>query len=199
MYSLHCASNGAPTVNVPAPGCKSSATAPPRVARYRASLQSTAREPSSWHRRPSVRAMTLSPSRMREIATACRMHPMMSMSYPPAMSLPSPTLTPAWSASRRGNGLAEKYAFDSGQWAIAVPNRATSASEGGSRKVQCACTVRGVSRRDCSAVVSVCASCLRESAHFSKDLHVRLSTFPPYKVNLVMGLRHMALDTEPLC
>lgn len=130
------ASNGAPTSNIPIESPR--ALAPPRVARCRASIQSMATDLSCFA------SKMLLPCRILETTTACLIAFMMSRLYPPATSVPNPTLTFRSRASRRGNGLAEKYAFDNGQWATEVPLSYSREREGGSRNVQCACTVRGV-------------------------------------------------------
>lgn len=89
--------------------------------------------------------MILAPSRILDTITAWRIALMISILYPPAISVPRPTFTPHCRASRNRKGLAEKYAFDWGQCATAVPVWASCSSEGGSKNVQWACTVRGVS------------------------------------------------------
>lgn len=134
LNSLCCTSNGTPTSNAPASCARPIAAAPPVVAKNIASFQLMDKSPACL----SLLAIILDPSRILETATACLMAFMISTLYPPAISVPKPTLTPVFRASRRGNGKAEKYALDKGQWAIAVPCRATTVSDGGSRNVQCA-------------------------------------------------------------
>ena len=138
--SLDWASKGTPTANVPTPLGNPSAAAPPVVARYKASFQSIDNGRSSlffmllageW-----AMAMTRVPSRMRETMTAWRIAFMMSIEYPPAISVPSPTGTPASRASRKRKGSAEKYALESGQWAIAAPVFVRFERSDGERNVQ---------------------------------------------------------------
>ena len=119
------------------------ASAPPLVARYSDSFQSIlgfrgASSPVSRLKRPS---------RSRETATLILITPWIPRSYPPAMSLPNPTFTLRSRASRSLKiSVDEKYAFERGQWATADPVCDMRSKDGGGRKVQWACIVRGVRR-----------------------------------------------------